>query len=187
MKRPKRRVLYSNYDLCEFKEDAIEMCISRHLDDYPDEEDWKPSDEQVWDEIYFIDECNFDSFKMDCENFFNSNTFILQGYIGRWDGRHKGGFVFDSFREMSRAWDDCDYLEIYDENGHSYIQCSHHDGTDLYEIRLLNDKGYDYYARHQWYDDEEEVHNKLMKNPYSVLPNVAHKIYGCKRIEYENI
>ena len=121
---------------------------------------------------------------MNFKDFFDRNTFILQGYCGTWRGRAKGGFVFNSFKELSRAWEDCGYIEIYDENGHLYVKCSHHDGTNLYEIRLLNEKGYDYYANHKWYDDDEKLHDKLMNNPYSVLPHIAHKVFGCKKMEY---
>lgn len=186
MKQAKKRILYSNYRLDELAGVSTEWLIENHLEEFPDEKDWEPTDQEVWDEIQFMDRCNWDDFEGDFKNFFNTHTFILQGYIGTWHGQCKGGFIFNSFREMSRAWEDCDYIEIYDENGHLYIRCSHHDGTNHYEIRMLNEKGQDYASNH-YYDDDEEVHNKLMKNPYSVLPDCAHKIYGCKRIEYENI
>jgi len=37
------------------------------------------------------------------------------------------------------------------------------------------------------YYDKEELHNKLIKNPYSVLPNYANKVWGSKKIKYEAI
>ena len=186
MKTPKKRILYSNYNLDELAGDATEWLIEQHLEEFPNENNWTPSDQQVWDEIQFMDSCSWDDFEMNFKDFFDSNTFILQGTIGTWHGQCRGGFVFDSFREMSQAWENCDYVEIYDENGHLYIRCSHHDGNNHFEIRMLNEKGRDYVDNH-YYDYGEKVHNKVMKNPYSVLPNCAHKIYGCKRVEYENI
>lgn len=185
MKTPKKRILYSNYYDSENEEAAIEYLIERHLERYPDDTDWKPDSDDIWNELNLMDEIFWDDFKMNFKDFFNENTFILQGNTGRWNGRFKTGFVFDSFEGMFKAWSDCDYVELYDENGHLYIQCSHHDGTNLYEIRKLTDKGYDYYSRHKWYDDDRKIHNTLMKSGYSVLPHCAHTVFGCKRIEFE--
>lgn len=60
-----------------------------------------------------------------------------------------------------KAMTDCDYFRIYDENGHMYLTCSHHDGTNHFEIKIVTEKG------------------------YTVLPRFAEKIYGCKAREYE--
>ena len=45
-------LIFSNYhdDCCPF-EDAKEYCLERHLEDYPDDKNWSPSDEEVWEEI----------------------------------------------------------------------------------------------------------------------------------------
>ena len=145
MKTPKKRILYSNYDLTEYESDAREWLIQMHLEDYPNEKDWEPSTDELWDEINFMASSNWEVFESEIENFLDGNTFILQGTIGTWHGQCRGGFIFDSFRNMSQAWDGCDYFEIYDENGHLYIRCSHHDGSNYYEIRMLNEKGYEYY------------------------------------------
>ena len=183
MKKPKKRILYSNYDLSEMHQDAYEHLLEMHRDEFPNDLAWEPSDDAIWEEVRFLNDCNWSDFEINFKDFFDSNSFVLQGNIGTWRGQMKGGFVFESFRDMSRAWSYCDYLEVFDENGHLYIRCSHHDGSNFFEIRL-NDKGYDYYARHKWYDDDEKLHDKLMQNPYSVLPNCAYKIFGCKRKEY---
>lgn len=181
MKQAKERILYQNYELDY--DGAKEWLIENHLEEYPDEVEWEPTEQEIYDEAYFLDGVYWGDFEANFKNFFDSHTFILQGTIGTWRGKAKGGYIFDSFNELSKAWDDCEYVKIYDENGHLYIKCSHHDGTNHYEIRMLNEKGYDYADRH-YYDDEEEVHDKLMKNPYSVLPDVAHIVYGCPKREY---
>lgn len=186
MKKAKKRILYSNYDLHEMYVDAYNCLKENHAYECPEDEDWEPTDNAIWDEVYFLDGCNWDDFESNFGEFFNSNKFLLQGFVGRWHGRVRGGFIFDSISEMSEAWRDCDYVEIYDENGHLYIRCSHHDGSNFFEIRMLNKMGCQYAESH-YYDNDEEVHDKLMKSPYSVLPHCAHKIYGCKKIEYDCI
>ena len=184
MKKIKQRIIYDNYYSEHQYNYAKDFLIEEHLDENPDDKDWQPSDQDVWDEIYFVNDINWDNFKNEFEEFMNGHTFILQGEIGTWMGQMAGGFTFDSFNELSKAWKHCDYIKVYDENGHFYIECSHHDGTNFYEVRKLSKKGEEYLNNH-YYDDKRELHNKLMKNPYSVLPNYAHEVYGCNKIEYE--
>ena len=177
MRNPNKRILYDNYNLD--LEIAKEMAIENYeeyccaIDEEP-EKDYEPSDEEILQIAYKLDEFNWEEFQNDFEKFIGNDTFIIQGNVGRWDGTARGGFTFDSFNELSRVWKDCDYIKVYDENGHLYIECSHHDGTNFYEVRKLIEKGREYLNNH-YYDDDSEVHDKLMKNPYSVLPNYTRK------------
>lgn len=59
--------------------------------------------------------------------FFNDGSkWILQGAVGRWDGTFRGGFIFDDFMAMYyKATEDCNYVKLYDINGHFYILCVH--------------------------------------------------------------
>lgn len=186
MKQIKKRIIYNNYDLWEdLKDYAIE-----NLTDYGMNES-EITEDDIWDEIYSINENDWDFEKENLEKFFNDgSTWILQGYTGKWNGRYTCGTIFDNFFNIYyKAVKDCDYISIYDENGHFYIKCSHHDGTNLYEIRKLTQKGIEYLDRWEWnYNDnrtEEHVHNMIIKK-YSVLPHFAHNVYGCPKIEYEN-
>lgn len=91
----------------------------------------------------------------------------------------------DMYRE---AMTDCDYVHLYDENGHFYMQCSHHDGTNYYEIKKLTDKGIEYLKNWEenWNDRRSEryVHNQIMKR-YSILPNFSHRVYGCPKVQWK--
>ena len=40
---------------------------------------------------------------------------------------------------------DCDYVKVWSENGHLYVQASHHDGTHNVELKLITDKGWETY------------------------------------------
>lgn len=187
MKRiPKRRLIYSNfYDEYGTFDDARQFLF----EEYGDDEEWEsakdvPGD-RVWDELAFQDECNWDNEKYELEKFFDPGYWILQGTFGLWYGRPRGGFTFGSFQEMAKAWDNCDYIRLYDENGHFYIDAAHHDGTNRYEVKRLTDKGLQYLNDHMW-DVEEEVHDVLFgSNFYSALPHYAHEVFGCKEREYE--
>lgn len=189
MKKPRQRILYDNYDL-DF-EGAKEEAIERYYDfcdsiDKEIEDDYEPNEEKIWETAHELDGLFWEEFQNDFEKFIGNDVFIIQGNIGRWNGVARGGFTFSSLDELSRAWKDCDYIKVYDENGHLYIECSHHDGINFYEIRKLTEKGRKYLNNHNYYD-KEELHNKLMKNPYSVLPNYANKVWGSKKIEYEAV
>lgn len=182
MKEAQERTIYNNYNLWEdCLEDAKETLIANGIEN--------PTEEEIWEEIYFIDSINWEEEKERLVEFFKNNTWILQGYTGRWDGNYKGGFIFTDFEEMfDRATKDCGYIHIYDENGHLFLKCSHHDGTNLYEIKKVTEKGINYIDRweYDWNDKRTEgyVHNKVMKR-YSILPHFAHMVYGCPKVEYK--
>ena len=67
-----------------------------------------------------------------------------------------------------------------------YLDCTHHDGTNSYEIKKLTDKGIAYLSNYEnnWDGTRslQYVHDKIMES-YSVLPNFAHKVYGLPKRE----
>ena len=183
MREPKKRTIYNNYDLWDdYAEEAREYLIDAGCTE--DE----LTDNNTWSEIYSQDEavwaCEHDSLR---DFFSKGNSWILMGTTERWNGKFRGGTVFSDFDDMlSKAMKDCDYLNIYDENGHMYLKCSHHDGTNLYEIKKMTDKGIEYFDRWNYGTDNrtlQQCHEQIWKR-YSVLPNYANKMFGCKRYEW---
>lgn len=181
MKNPKCRTIYNNYDLWEdYAESAKEMCEENGIE---------PTENNIWEEIYFQDSLAWDDEKGRMEEFFDDgSTWLLVGTIETWRGNLDGGFLFTSFKEMwNKATKNCEYFHIFDKNGHFYIECSHHDGTNFYEIKRLTEKGVEYFDNWNYGTDsrtERYVHNKLMEK-YSTLPHFANKYYGCPKVEYE--
>ena len=173
------RVIFDNYGDNGYSfDDAKQYCIERHLDDYPDEKDWEPSDEEVWQEIYDCNEISWEDESYELKKFFNDDeTYILTGFAGCWDGRHAGGYVFKGFNQLSRAWQNVDSFKIYDDNGKFCINGYHHDGTNCWEVKKLTKKGLDYYNRHE-YDNPQTLHEKLWEKGYSVNLHYAKKVYG---------
>ena len=178
MKLAKERIIFQNYDLDEYEE---------HYREEFEDEDGNIDENSMWNCIY--DELDFEfeiAFEELC-NFFNNKEIIVFGSVGRWDGVYDGGEVFDDFKAAYyRMTKDCDYVKIYDENGHLYIHCSHHDGSCSYEIKELTKNGEEYYDRWNYGCDnrtERQCHNQIIKK-YSRLPHFVNKVYGCKKIEY---
>lgn len=179
----KERVIFSSYYNMEMYEETKKILF----EELGEEKGWtcvdEVSDSLVWDEIELMNDINWDNIVEELDDFFSSSYFILQGEVGRWNGCKRGGYVIREFSDLCKAWNGCDYIKLYDVNGHFYVECSHHDGTNFYEVKELTDRGYDYIENH-WYDSEEEVHNKVFNSSnYSRLPHYAHKVYGCKKRE----
>lgn len=177
----KKRLIYSNYDLYEMYDECRAFLAEEHE---PDE----ITEEMIWDEIYFQDRINWDDEHERLKSWINGYYFMIRGYVGRWDGSHSAGHVFTDFDEMFyHAIKDCDYWEFWDENGHLYFKCSHHDGTNLFEIKRLNDKALSFLEKWEYGDDprtEKEIHDIIWNSNFmSKLPHFAHTVYGCKRRE----
>ena len=177
--------IYNNYDLTEIypDEDIIESLMEN--DNSLSKENI--SDNDIWEERYLLDSLDWEEENERLIDFFDteSESWILVGSLGRWNGTFDGGFIFSSFKEMwHKATKDCDYFNIYDKDGHLHIECSHHDGTNHYEIKKLNSKGQNLYDKwsSDWDDkrSEREIHNIIWKsNLFSSLPHFAKQVYGC--------
>lgn len=183
---PETRTIFNNY----YDNDRFEDTAEYLFDEYADEEGWDtvedvPEDE-IWREMQFSDECAWDDAKYDLEHFLKENgPMLVVGSLGLWYGNCRGGKICYNFRDLAGAWEDCDYINIYDQNGHLYIECSHHDGTNMYECKLLTERGEQYAEDHGWDMYDSELHEKLWNDShYTHLPHYAHKVWGCKKTEY---
>ena len=178
----KERVIYNNYDLWEdYAEEAKDKL------EFNEEE---ITDDRLWEEIYYSNDCDWEDEYERLKKFFTGHGyFMLRGYVERWNGKHAAGYIFNDFDDMFyKAVKDCDYIKIWDENGHFYIKCSHHDGTNIFEIKRINEKAYQFIDdwSYNWSDDrtEEEIHNTVWNSNFlSSLPHYAHAVYGCKKYE----
>lgn len=181
----KERVLFDNYDMDNYFKWA-EECLKENCED---EEEF--SDSEIEEVAYDLVSQDFDIIVSELEKFFGNNEIICFGSIGRWNGVYSGGKIFNDFKDALYSMiEDCWYYKIYDENGHLFVHCSHHDGSCTFEIKVINDKGKDYYKNwNEWVRPsdrrtEREVHSQIIKR-YSTIPNFAHKVYGMPRIENE--
>ena len=181
----KARIIYDNYDLSEqFPDDEL-LEMARENGWIAEEEE--PTEEQMWQWRYDESETNWDADKDMLTDFFNGKTVGFFGNVGRWDGVYKAGKIGEFWELFNQAITDCNYIRLYDENGHFYLTCSHHDGTCHFEVKEITDEGRDYLERWEYAWDnrtEQQCHNQIYKR-YSRIPRYAQKVFGCKAREYE--
>lgn len=178
----KQRIIYNNYDLWE---DYAEDCKAFLEEEFPGEE---IDDNHIWEEIYFQSNDAWEAEHEQLKAFFTGHGyFMLRGYVGRWNGARAAGYVFNDFDDMFyNAIEDCAYWKLWDENGHFFLKCSHHDGTNLFEIKRINEKAYNFIDNweYNWSDGrtKEEIHSIVWNSNFlSSLPHYAHNVYGCKK------
>lgn len=181
-KQGKERIIFDNYNPWEdYAEDARESLINNGIKN--------PSQDNIWEEIYFMINLQWEDTLQELECFFDGKIWLAFGCCGLWYGNIPAGTVFTDFKKFFyQAIKDCDYWKIYDENGHLYLQCSHHDGTNFFEIKEVTKKGVEYLENWEYnYNDkrtEEYIHKKVIEK-YSRLPRYAEKMWSCPKVEYE--
>lgn len=183
----KERIIYNNYNPWDTYPDDVlkEMAL---------ECGWVDNEDEITEEMlcqWRFEEMDndWDNEKEMLENFFEGKTVGFFGSVGLWHGIYKCGDIGEFWTLYYKAIKDCDYIKIYDENGHMYLTCSHHDGTNHFEIKILNDDAEDYYDRWSYGTDnrkEYEVITQIYKR-YSKIPRYMQSVYGCKAREYEPI
>lgn len=120
------------------------------------------------DEIYtFIN----NSVLMDYDDFFNNLRFskfmdtpcVVTGSLGLWHGRHS--IIPETFSNIEDAIKKCvknvDYCSIGQVYGHLEVIGVHHDGSNIFEIHLLNKRGIDASERIEWEDGKADLTNKI--------------------------
>ena len=116
--------------------------------------------------------------KLPCEG-----QVIMQGTVGRWNGTFPAGKTGIIDLLLSKLMECADDVELYDESGHLFIRTIHHDGSNVFEVKILTCAGLSaleaYNKGHgRWQDvSEKEIHDKLMHSSrYTHLPYYARHI-----------
>lgn len=173
-------IIFNNYYDGKREEYAREFLFET----YGEENRWNSAEDvpenQVWDEMNFNEEVEFDDAMSELKHFFEDKMLVVTGTLGTWRGTFDGGKVMD-ISNISDCWSSCDYIKIYDEGGHLHIECSHHDGTNHFEVKVLTDKGVEYYNNHYYDRTDREMCTTLFgSSKYSHIPHFAREVYGCK-------
>ena len=173
-----KHTLYSNYYGWISEDEIRQYLWDCEYIDHLDE----ATDEMIYNEMYELERMYWDDISYELKHFFDKgNAWLLTGSIGRWDGNYRGGYIFNTFEEFCKCFEDCAYIEIVDNKGHLEIKCSHHDGTNFYEVKRVSDFGCEWYDNHSWDMYEEELHTKMWNNNFMTsLPHFARDVYGCK-------
>ena len=92
MKKDKKVTLYSN----EFDSERYEAARQFLLEAGGEE----PTNSEIFEELYVEDDINWDDFKSEYKEYFNTNYFVVKANLGRWNGR------FESSEIMTDGWKD---------------------------------------------------------------------------------
>ena len=124
------------------------------------EEDWKDAYEEYCEECEDIDEkpldlydyalretnlnMEEDVYTLDRLAKTRSEKWVVTGTLGLWDGKHIiYPKVFPNLRRaLGACWEDCGYIDIHTDEKGNYLEFtgSHHDGTNCFELRPVNDE-----------------------------------------------
>lgn len=182
----RKNYIFTNYDTTEREEYTREYL----LETIGEENEWKTVDDipdnAVYEEMNFQEEIEWEDAMTEMRSFFKGKKLLVVGTCGLWYGNRPAGAVID-YDDLYKCWNNCAYIEIYDEGGHLYINGTHHDGTNCYEVKILTEKGVEMWDKwnYEWKiwqnDDEKTVHEKLWESShYSHIPHFAREVYGCK-------
>lgn len=173
-----KTMIYSTFS---YLEPASVEDVRQFLQETTGEE---PKDVQVWDAIADQREEDWETVKEELFAFFDgcSRYYLMQGSAGCWNGTFPAGCVFDDVREfLSSATDNMDDVVIYDENGHFFVECYHHDGCNRYEVKAITDQAADYIQDYTTDKTEEEKSASVFRcNFFSSLPHFAQDVHGIK-------
>lgn len=179
----KEVILFDNYDSYEWKDDARDCLIENGIED--------PTDSQIWEEIADMERFFWDDMLCELEDKID-DCVLVSGTCGTWQGNFAGGKVFHisdkpKYSSSMLSWilsecgKDCDYFKVgINKSGNLFIQCTHHDGTNYYEVKNITDKGkkafYDWDYSERFNNlSEQEMHEKLYNsnNYYTTKIKVA--------------
>lgn len=160
--------------------DNMNFDFDEESEDFDSE--YVPNDNEVYSLASDLEQEDFDRSMEELKSFFGDSDVIFSGSLGRWDG-YRSGFEVGTFETLFYDFvKDCDYITVTDENGHLYIRCSHHDGSNFCEVKKLTEAGKEYFERwkYSWNDKRTnaDIHKQL-KERYSRIPHFAKIVYHC--------
>ena len=174
----KQEILYDDYYDREREENTRQELFDTNAED----EGWASvedvPDDRVDSAIYSENQWMWDDFKYALVRLLKDTPCLLVGTCGRWDGPASAGSFIRDISDLRRGLSHLDYLKVYDVGGHLYIEGSHHDGSDFYEIKKLTGKGRQL-AESNHYAHDRRLHQVLMgSNLFTGLPHLAEAIRG---------
>lgn len=170
MKKNITKVIYTD-DPYDFNEEEIRQILIET------EESEDPSINECWDWWYEEKDIEWDdvSYEMQrCTGFF-----IIVGTLGLWNGNFKGsclvrGDLLDAIQKCLE-----DYNTIYMHNKQLHVDAIHHDGTNIFVIKKLTERGEKYFEEHEWEYGEAEMNRRLFTDShYSHHIDHFSKLYG---------
>lgn len=116
--------------------------------EYCEDNGYEVKDDNSSEYFGFIADCEAQDWEDLWENFkyskLSDTKCVVLGSVGRWTGQHEVvPTVFDCLHDAVWACiRHCDYIKIEQNCSTIKVQSSHHDRTNYFEIKFLNDRGY---------------------------------------------
>lgn len=162
--------LYDNFDNQELFEDVKKELFEESAA----AENWQTPEnipvERIYNEVDFLQECYFDDVKQIFEKIFQKNYMIATGTVGTWRGSFAAGKFLESLSDFLQFLQNYDYIKIAVENNHLKIYGYHHDGTNIFELKILTARGVEVAQNQDWAHDRQ-LHATIANcNFFSRLP-----------------
>lgn len=161
--------IFNNYDVTAAYDCAKEFLLEMAEENGEDTEG--VTEGRIWEEVGEIEQEAWETnVKENLMDFFSGKTVLMKGTVKRWDGSWAGGKIGD-FEDLLQGFlKDCDYIRIWDKDGHLFVRGSHHDGTVETEVLILTEKGIEAFEDWVNYEGpdselgEREFHEKLVND-----------------------
>lgn len=165
-----KEILKNSGYMCESKQNEV-VLLDTYSSKYTleDVRNWKEDDsieedsEEYWDAVNDMIDLEIEDFKTDAAFDFDLGECLVMATAGLWNGYSDGAGIRtitsgeDILNCLSKDCDQC--RVVLNENG-LVMYGYHHDGTNVYTFYKLNNKGVEYWEKHE--DDYDE--SKILQN-----------------------
>lgn len=176
--KDKQEILYNDY----YDSTRVGEVCQELFDNYAEDEGWESIYNVPVDLVASVidseNEWKCEAFKHAFARILEDTPCLIVGTCGRWNGPSEAGAFIREVEDLLRGLDHLDNIKVYDVGGHLFIEGSHHDGNDFYEIKKLTGKGRQL-AENNHYAHDRHLHQVLMgSNLFTGLPHLAEAIRG---------
>lgn len=163
-------VLKQNGFICEAKQNEIVLLDTdpniytlENVRNWREDDSIEEDSDEYWDAVNEMSEVELEDFRSDAAFSFDLGYCLVKATAGLWNGNSEGAGI----RDIESGADlldclskDCDNVKVVLNEDGLVMYGYHHDGTNVYKFYKLNDKGVEYWEKHE--DDYEE--SKILKN-----------------------
>ena len=165
-----KEVLEQNGFICEDKQNEVVLLDTTSSNvpvevvrNWKDDETIEEDSDEYWEAVNEMSDVELEDFKSDAAFNFDLGYCLVKATAGLWNGNSDGvGIrVIESGEDILNCLSrDCDDVKIVLNEDGLVMYGYHHDGTNVYKFYQLNDKGVEYWEKHE--DDYNE--SKILQN-----------------------
>lgn len=165
-----KEVLEQNGFICESKQNEIVLLDTdasnytlENVRNWKDDETIEEDSDEYWDAVNEMIDFELEDFKTDAAFNFDLGYCLVKATAGLWNGNREGVGIrmIESGADLLNCLSkDCDNVKVVLNEDGLVMYGYHHDGTNVYKFYQLNDKGVEYWEKHE--DDYEE--SKILQN-----------------------